>query len=306
MSYEPRSQNLSGIFFHGGTPTDPIYQNSSLFAYNNSDSRMSVPKISGVNSFAVNENGAIGTPTVSGLVYFAGNIVSFASGARFDYDLTGTPNLRNAQIASNAAIAVTKLQSSGLTFTPTAGGGANQFVVLGDTLTFTRGSGIAVYAGTTGRDVIIGLSGQLASNAYVGSATKIPVLSINQNGIVFAASEATVGVGAYSTFVFNGGAPIGTTLTLTSSSPRMILCSGGATNLNVTLPSAADAASSGVEFIIKKIDYGNSTVTVLLGNGTNTFDGAVGGSKLLTQRNETISCVADGGVGPIVAGWWII
>ena len=109
MSYEPRSQNLSGIFFHGGTPTDPIYQNSSLFAYNNSDSRMSVPKISGVNSFAVNENGAIGTPTVSGLVYFAGNIVSFASGARFDYDLTGTPNIRNAQIASNAAIAYSKL-----------------------------------------------------------------------------------------------------------------------------------------------------------------------------------------------------
>ena len=59
-------------------------------------------------------------------------------------------------------------------------------------------------------------------------------------------------------------------------------------------------------FTIKKIDYGASTVTVSLSTGTDSFDGAVNASKLLTQRNETISCVSDGGIGPTAPGWWLL
>lgn len=291
MAYEPRTGNASGIFFHGNLNTlDPVYSQDTQFFFSSGNKAISVPRVSGINQLVFLPGGGFGTPTVSGLVQVDNSVVTFASGVNVVGKLTGG-FIDNTNIVGNAAIAITKLASSGTTFKPTGGG--NQVVNIGDTLTFNQGSGIAVYGGTDGRSVTVSLSGMLATGGTIGSATTVPVISVNQNGIIYATGSAALGAGSYLVQTITTAMAIASGITLIDATSNPV---------QIKLPTSA-AGVSGTLITIKRIDASTNNVTVGVLNAGDKLDGTANGTRLLTQKNESSTFTCDGQTN---GNWWII
>lgn len=290
MAYEPRTGNASGVFYQGLPGNDPVYSQDTQFFFNATTKAVSVPRVSGVNQLVFNPGGGFGTPTVSGLVQVDNSVVTFASGVNVVGKLTGG-FIDNSNIVSNAAIAVTKLASSGTTFKPTGGG--NQVVNIGDTLTFNQGSGIAVYGGTDGRSVTISLSGLFPNAVSLGSSTQVPTITVNSNGIITATGQVALGAGAYIVQTVTSGPVTATGITLANATSAAI---------RVNLPTSA-AATSGAFITVKKIDSSANLVTVGLLNGGDSLDGTANGTRVLSQKNESMLATCDGQTN---GNWWII
>lgn len=292
MSYETRTGNASGVFYQGLPGNDPVYSQDTQFFFNATTKAVSVPRVSGVNQLVFNTGGGFGTPTNSGLVQIENSQVTFNSGVSVLGKLTGG-FIDNSNIVGNAAILVTKLANSGVTIVPTAG--SNQAANLGANFTFNQGSGIAVYGGTNGNSVTVSLSGLFPNAVSLGSSTQVPVITVNSNGIITATGQATLGAGAYGVQTTSATGP-------TLLSAGITLASGGANAIRVNLPTCA-AATSGTLYTIKKIDYTSNLITIGVANGGDSLDGTPNGTRILSQRNESMTATCDGQTN---GNWWIV